>query len=172
MNAAGRILPLLECVRRVGKDKWIARCPAHSDRTPSLAISRVGDRVLIYDHAGCAVEKVLSAIGLRTADLFDDVAWRPNPEAMRRRRARSQLESWRSRRLTEVCELLRQHDKLVVSAVELLAVKPESDVAWSAMATAYHACTVLEVDHERLNSRDTSQHLEVWRQHREAQSAA
>lgn len=50
---------------------WSCRCPAHEDRNPSLSI-RAGDdgRALVTCHAGCTVDAVCSAIGLRSADLF------------------------------------------------------------------------------------------------------
>lgn len=31
------LLPRLERVRELGPDRWLARCPAHDDRTPSSA---------------------------------------------------------------------------------------------------------------------------------------
>ena len=52
---------------------WIARCPAHDDRRPSLAISEGRDgRILIRCHAGCPVEAIVSALGLYLHDLFSD----------------------------------------------------------------------------------------------------
>jgi hypothetical protein len=40
---------------------WQARCPAHEDHTPSLAISEGTDgRTLLHCHAGCSVESVLA----------------------------------------------------------------------------------------------------------------
>ncbi len=56
----------------MGEDRWMARCPAHADRTPSLSIRDAGDRLLIYCHAGCATEDVLAAIGLTFRDLYED----------------------------------------------------------------------------------------------------
>src|SRR5262245_44291980 len=50
---------------------WMAQCPAHRDRTPSLAISvGVGGRLLIYDYAGCRPAEVVRALGLTLGDLF------------------------------------------------------------------------------------------------------
>src|SRR5262245_3941719 len=46
---------------------WIARCPAHEDRTPSLSIGQAEDRVLVHCHAGCSQEAVvdkLKSLGL------------------------------------------------------------------------------------------------------------
>jgi putative DNA primase/helicase len=53
---------------RVG-DHWMARCPAHADTTPSLAISMSPEgKVLLYCHAGCAQLNVLAS--LRDANLW------------------------------------------------------------------------------------------------------
>jgi hypothetical protein len=42
---------------------WMARCPAHDDRTPSLAIREGRDgRVLLKCHAGCAQWDVIGAL--------------------------------------------------------------------------------------------------------------
>lgn len=67
-----RLLSRLEEVREVGKDRWIARCPSHDDRTPSLSITEVDDRQLIHCHAGCDALSVVQAVGLSLVDLFDD----------------------------------------------------------------------------------------------------
>jgi hypothetical protein len=60
-----------ESVRPTGRDRWQACCPAHDDRTPSLAISAKanGDR-LIHCHAGCDAADVLAAAGLELRDLY------------------------------------------------------------------------------------------------------
>jgi hypothetical protein len=61
-------------VHRSGS-QWVARCPAHEDRTPSLAIADKDGRLLVRCHAGCTAEAVVGALGLTMADLFTD----PNP---------------------------------------------------------------------------------------------
>ena len=50
--------------------KWTACCPAHEDKSPSLAITEAYDRVLIHCFAGCETADVMAAIGLSLADLF------------------------------------------------------------------------------------------------------
>jgi hypothetical protein len=50
--------------------KWIARCPAHKDKTPSLSISFRDESIALYCHAGCSTEDVLDAIGLTFTDLY------------------------------------------------------------------------------------------------------
>lgn len=65
------VLSRLERVRRTGKDRWVARCPAHKDRTASLSLRELDDgRVLCHCFAGCEVGAVLGAVGLDLADLY------------------------------------------------------------------------------------------------------
>jgi len=65
------LLARLDDVRRTGANRWIARCPAHKDRRPSLSI-READAgvVLAYCFAGCTVASIAAAVGLDVADLF------------------------------------------------------------------------------------------------------
>ena len=71
MNAATRVLDRLDRARQTGPGRWIACCPAHTDRSPSLSIRELDDgRVLLYDFGGCDTESVLAALGLTVGDLF------------------------------------------------------------------------------------------------------
>lgn len=47
--------------RRMGAG-WMARCPAHEDRTPSLAIREKNGRVLVHCHAGCPQLTVIASL--------------------------------------------------------------------------------------------------------------
>ena len=59
--------------KRTGKGRFLAKCPSHQDRKPSLAISLGKDgRILLKCWAGCETEAVLKAAGLRWADLFPE----------------------------------------------------------------------------------------------------
>lgn len=70
---AAKLLEQLEGVRKRGPGTWIARCPAHDDRSPSLSIRETDDgRVLIHCFAGCEARDVLAAIGLKFADLYPE----------------------------------------------------------------------------------------------------
>lgn len=66
------LLSRLDKVRRSGPDKWIARCPSHDDRSPSLSVKDTDGRVLVHCHAGCSAEAVVAAVGLELQDLFDE----------------------------------------------------------------------------------------------------
>ncbi|CDQ10187.1 conserved hypothetical protein [Acidithiobacillus ferrivorans] len=66
-----RALSRLERVKRTGPDRWVARCPAHDDRRPSLSIREAEDRkVLLKCWSGCSVQAILEVLGLSLADLF------------------------------------------------------------------------------------------------------
>ena len=63
----------LDGVRETGHGKYIARCPAHDDRSPSLAVRHCGDgRVLLHCFAGCETEDVLAAVGLTFSDIMPE----------------------------------------------------------------------------------------------------
>lgn len=60
-------------VRRTGPANWIACCPAHEDRSPSMTVRELEDgRTLIHCFAGCSVEQILGALGLGFDALFPD----------------------------------------------------------------------------------------------------
>jgi len=58
--------------KRTGEGRYLARCPAHDDQTPSLSITETTDRVLLKCFAGCSTDSILSAIGLTVSDLFTE----------------------------------------------------------------------------------------------------
>jgi P4 family phage/plasmid primase-like protien len=50
---------------------WEAHCPAHEDKNASLSITEGQDgRILLHCHAGCTIEQIVSALGLKLPDLF------------------------------------------------------------------------------------------------------
>lgn len=71
------LLSRLDKVKRKAKGQWLACCPAHDDRSPSMTIAETDDgRVLIHCFSGCSVEEILSAVGLGFDALFP-----PKPES-------------------------------------------------------------------------------------------
>lgn len=61
----------LEGVEKSG-DGWVARCPAHGDKHPSLSVTAKGGKILVHCHVGCSSADVVSAMGLEMKDLFED----------------------------------------------------------------------------------------------------
>jgi hypothetical protein len=69
--SAEALLSRLEKPKRTGPETWIARCPAHDDRSPSMTIRECDDgRVLVHCFAECSVENILTAVGLEFDALF------------------------------------------------------------------------------------------------------
>jgi len=68
-----QLLARLEKTRRTGDGKWLACCPAHNDKHPSLAIKLTDDeKILIHCFAGCDIEAIISSLDLTLADLMPD----------------------------------------------------------------------------------------------------
>jgi hypothetical protein len=70
MTPVENLLQRLEKVK--GRNgSWTARCPAHADKGPSLAVREADDgRILVHCFAGCETANVLGAVGLDMTDLF------------------------------------------------------------------------------------------------------
>ena len=70
--------PVENLISRLDKVKgrngsWTARCPAHADNGPSLAVREGEDgRVLLHCFAGCETANVLGAVGMDMTDLFPE----------------------------------------------------------------------------------------------------
>lgn len=72
-NPTDALLSRLDGVRETGPRQWLARCPAHEDRSPSLSIREADDgTLLLHDFAGCGAAEIVGAVGLSLADLFPD----------------------------------------------------------------------------------------------------
>jgi hypothetical protein len=73
--AVDQLLSRLDGVKRIGKDRWMARCPAHEDKRASLGITELEDgRILCHCFALCDVQSILSAINLEFDALFPERA--------------------------------------------------------------------------------------------------
>lgn len=71
--AINDLLSRLDNVKKTGHGRWVAKCPAHADKSPSLSIREMDDgRILLHDFAGCETEAVLQAVGLTFADLMPE----------------------------------------------------------------------------------------------------
>lgn len=66
------LLDRLEKVKRTGKDKWVACCPVHGDKNPSMSVAEKDGRVLCHCFA-CNANglEVVQALGLSPSVLFE-----------------------------------------------------------------------------------------------------
>lgn len=71
------LLERLAHVHPTGPGRWMALCPAHPDRKPSLSVRVLDGKILLHCFAGCAPDAVLAALGLDWADLFAGEKHRP-----------------------------------------------------------------------------------------------
>ncbi len=62
---------ILVHAKPAGHGQWIAVCPAHDDKNPSLSLSMgSNDRILLKCHAGCTANAIVAALGLTMRDLM------------------------------------------------------------------------------------------------------
>jgi hypothetical protein len=108
-----KLLTRLEGVRPVGPGRrWIARCPAHEDRSPSLSIRETDDfRILVHCFAGDGAADVVAAVGLTLGDLF--------PERLAHSTKPSRPNHWHAAR--EALRAVSAEALLVAVAAESLA---------------------------------------------------
>ena len=91
--------------RKVGAT-WMARCPAHDDREPSLSIDEGPDgKVLVRCHTGCKQHAVISALRARglwrgrrswSASRGTDTGEKADPACVDRGRTETALGVWRA----------------------------------------------------------------------------
>ena len=121
------LLGRLNGVTENGRNKHTARCPAHEDRSPSLAIKECEDgRVLVHCFAGCETEDVLDAIGLTFSDVMPERIG--TDHSIKRER-------WINAK--DALDML-DHESLVVSVIgaDFLEHKDIDDETWSRLAVA------------------------------------
>jgi hypothetical protein len=147
MAAAAEIAERLQA-RRVRPGRWIAQCPAHVDRAPSLTIAdgREG-RVLLHCFAGCPLDSILRHAGMSMSHLFAATPQdAPNPKqraAAARERDRQRAEEAARRRAERIrIDRLRAdwHD-LNQSAAALarkLATLPDKALGAAAITECFH----------------------------------
>jgi CHC2 zinc finger len=89
------ILDRLQGVRRNGKG-WMAGCPAHQDRNPSLSIRNENGKILLHCFGGCSIEAVCAALEIKVRDLFASRRETYKLEPLIVRKAQKQISGLRS----------------------------------------------------------------------------
>jgi hypothetical protein len=112
------LISRLRKVKRTGNGQFIACCPAHDDRSPSLSIREVEDgRVLVNCLAGCATEDVLSAVGLDFKDISPE-----KPIFHKAKPIKPRVYS------TDALRIIQQESRIVIfAAYELRKNRPMND---------------------------------------------
>ena len=133
MNLPSETLSRLDGLIATGKSKYKATCPAHDDRTPSLAIKECDDgRLLIHCFAGCDTEDILKAIGLTFSDVMPE-----SDISHKRELSQSPHKPQKWLNAHDALETL-DHESLVVAAIgaDMLAYKEVDEGTLSRLATA------------------------------------
>jgi hypothetical protein len=129
--SAATLLDRLERVKPTGPSRWVARCPAHEDRGPSLSIRELDDgRILLHDFGGCGTDDVLGALGLTMSDLFPKPLPGNGP-------ARSYAATHSRIPARDLLEIISEETTVVaIVAADLLAKKSLSETDWQRLAQA------------------------------------
>lgn len=93
------LLDRLQRVKRTGPESWVACCPAHDDKRPSLsiAVGRTGAVLLHCWSNRCAPHDIAGAIGLQLSDLFPPKpAADQTPEERQRMRELAKSSGWKA----------------------------------------------------------------------------
>ena len=128
----------LDGVRDTGPGRFMARCPAHEDRSPSLGVRDCGDgRTILNCLAGCEAENVLAAVGLTFSDLYPERsglkhAYKPIRNRISPRDALAALD----------------HESLVVTIIgaDFLEHKKIDDETWDRLGAAVNRINTLRAE--------------------------
>lgn len=72
------LLSLLQGVQPKGNNQWVARCPAHDDKEPSLSIKLADSKILLKDFGGCDNPTIVKTLGLTMSHLYLDDGSKPS----------------------------------------------------------------------------------------------
>ena len=107
MTPVKRVLAKLPSAKKSGKG-WLACCPAHDDRNPSLSVSEGDDgTALLKCHTGCTMAAILAAVDLTPRDLFPDKA-----DATPNRNAKPQPNAPTGRLFASACDAVAELERI------------------------------------------------------------
>jgi len=73
------ILMMLEGVKPSGKGRWMALCPVHGDKSPSMGIKECDDGTVLMNCFACGANgvEIAEAAGVNVSELFPPDSDRP-----------------------------------------------------------------------------------------------
>ena len=74
------LLNCLDSVRKTGSGRWLALCPVHKEKTPSLTVRLLDNDSIICHCFGCGANGVaiIEALGIELDTLFPEREHRPS----------------------------------------------------------------------------------------------
>ncbi|MDA2928729.1 hypothetical protein MYX84_02100 [Acidobacteria bacterium AH-259-O06] len=154
--------------RPAGAGRWVAKCPSHSDKSPSLSIRQTRDgKTLLFCFAGCPTETVLASVGLQWSDLFPNCPATPrrpvDPKAVLRQSAERGLRAWAKRTGRKICDELLRRNKLVTAGENRLRRDLGNAGGWELLSLGYVGLTELEYLADLLDSHRPADWLRAYR---------
>jgi hypothetical protein len=143
------VLQRLQKVRRTSKG-WMALCPAHADRTPSLSVSAGQRGTLLHCFAGCSFREVLQVLGINPHELFYDSQSDSKNPSMTSKKSRSHFEDEPA---GLVSDAMREAEYLVLSARNIEIVRWSSEHLDGALNSIAAAYSLLELDNNGTDHR-------------------
>ena len=147
------LLAQLDGVRRSGSG-WIARCPAHDDRSPSLSVREGNRGLLVKCWSGCAVAEIVDALGIEVRDLFyDSRDARPHVrrETARHREIERERRAQDRRTRGALIDSRREAENLILSAKNIdISAWPDDKLGrvMDALGAAYHIIEAERLEEE------------------------
>lgn len=139
----------------ISAERWMALCPAHNDRRPSLQITQGQGGVLLRCWAGCPTEAVLNALNLSWSDLFPPREPGQGPRMVRLSDVPNRVDPVESRLTFDTEELMRllyrqleRYWQGIRDAQRRLDADPDDDVALGQIVTGED---VIEGLHEAID---------------------
>ena len=102
--SAEAILMMLEGVKANGANKWVALCPVHGDRSPSMGIKECDNGTVLMNCFACGANgmEIAEAAGVSVSELFPPDSQRPTGPS---REQRATIET------DKVCMMIYEADK-------------------------------------------------------------
>ena len=95
MTPIENFLARLDKLKQVGNGDWVACCPAHDDKHPSMSVSEKGDTFVVKCHSQhCGGIEIMESVGLTASDFYEKVDPPVHMRSVKRR--------WSPR---QICEL-------------------------------------------------------------------
>jgi hypothetical protein len=147
--APNDVLPQLEGARQCGRG-WIAKCPAHRDRRPSLKVDTgVDGRALLHCFAGCSYPDIIRALRLERLPSGSHSIREPNVHALALCIARAQR--WAdpfARDVMSISKHVRECFRAADALRRRATLAGPTPAAWDDLVRAARLeCEALRVEH-------------------------
>jgi hypothetical protein len=108
MTPIENFLTRLDKVKQIGNGEWVACCPAHDDKHPSMSVSEKGDTFVVKCHSQhCGGIAIMESVGLTASDFYEKTDLPIHIRATKRK--------WTPR---QICELIGESSSNVALLCE------------------------------------------------------